>query len=191
LSSSTAGRVATASGGPGHTAGTKQSVTLDEIAVAARVTKGAVHHHFPSKEASFRAVHAQVQGEAQARAAAAGDSDGSPTDQIVAPVRLPRCRVAAQRDAISGSPKISSRPWLVSTRNPHRCGEAIPRFGQQASLIWGDACDFLPITDAQRLASDFPRASLVVVLEPRRGSRFDNPSAVVGAVVTFVPATVT
>ena len=42
--------------------------SVDEIAEAARVTKGAVYHHFIGKEALFRAVHAEVEAEAQARA---------------------------------------------------------------------------------------------------------------------------
>ena len=60
--------------------------SVDEIAAAARVTKGAVYHHFAGKEALFRAVHAEVEGEAQARAIAARDPDGAPVDQIVAMV---------------------------------------------------------------------------------------------------------
>ncbi len=60
--------------------------SVDEIAAAARVTKGAVYHHFAGKEALFRAVHAEVEAEAQARAAAAMDPKESPIDQIVAAV---------------------------------------------------------------------------------------------------------
>ncbi len=62
--------------------------SVDEIAAAARVTKGAVYHHFADKEALFRAVHAEVEAEAQARAraAAARDPKESPIDQIVAVV---------------------------------------------------------------------------------------------------------
>jgi AcrR family transcriptional regulator len=37
---------------------------VDEIATAAGVTKGAVYHHFDGKEALFRAVHAEVEGDA-------------------------------------------------------------------------------------------------------------------------------
>jgi AcrR family transcriptional regulator len=59
---------------------------VDEIAAAARVTKGAVYHHFAGKEALFRAVHDEVEAEAQARAAGAGDPQGAPIDQIVAQV---------------------------------------------------------------------------------------------------------
>ena len=60
--------------------------SVDEIAAAARVTKGAVYHHFADKETLFRAVHAEVEAEAQARATAARDPKESPIDQIVAVV---------------------------------------------------------------------------------------------------------
>jgi AcrR family transcriptional regulator len=60
--------------------------SVDEIAAAARVTKGAVYHHFAGKEALFRAVYAEVEAEAQARTAGAVDPKGSPVDQIVAGV---------------------------------------------------------------------------------------------------------
>src|SRR5690349_23444688 len=58
--------------------------SVDEIADAARVTKGAVYHHFPGKEALFRAVHAEVEAEAQARTVEAGNPQQPPIDQIVA-----------------------------------------------------------------------------------------------------------
>jgi AcrR family transcriptional regulator len=60
--------------------------SVDEIAAAARVTKGAVYHHFAGKVALFRAVYAEVEAEAQARTAEAVDPKGSPIDQIVAGV---------------------------------------------------------------------------------------------------------
>src|SRR6201994_652106 len=60
--------------------------SVEEIAAAARVTKGAVYHHFASKEALFRAVHAEVEAEAQARAVAARDPGRPAIDQIVAMV---------------------------------------------------------------------------------------------------------
>ncbi len=60
--------------------------SVDEIAAAARVTKGAVYHHFSGKEALFRAVWAEVEAEATMRAAGAGDPEASPIDQLVAKV---------------------------------------------------------------------------------------------------------
>lgn len=58
--------------------------SVDEIADAARVTKGAVYHHFAGKEALFRAVYAEVETDAQARAVSAGSAELAPVDQIVA-----------------------------------------------------------------------------------------------------------
>jgi AcrR family transcriptional regulator len=58
--------------------------SVDEIADAARVTKGAVYHHFAGKEALFRAVHTEVEAEAQARTVEAGNPELPPIDQIVA-----------------------------------------------------------------------------------------------------------
>ena len=60
--------------------------SVEEIADAARVTKGAVYHHFASKEALFRAVYAEVEAEAQARTLEAGDPKAPPVEQIVAKV---------------------------------------------------------------------------------------------------------
>jgi AcrR family transcriptional regulator len=58
--------------------------SVEEIADAARVTKGAVYHHFAGKEALFRAVYAEVEADAQSRALRAGAAAQAPVDQIVA-----------------------------------------------------------------------------------------------------------
>jgi AcrR family transcriptional regulator len=59
--------------------------SVEEIADAARVTKGAVYHHFAGKEALFRVVYAEVEADAQARAMRAGEAgEAPPVDRIVA-----------------------------------------------------------------------------------------------------------
>ncbi|HEY3958788.1 MAG TPA: TetR/AcrR family transcriptional regulator [Streptosporangiaceae bacterium] len=60
--------------------------SVDEIAATARVTKGAVYHHFAGKEALFRTVFMQAEAEAEARADEAADPAAAPVDQIVARV---------------------------------------------------------------------------------------------------------
>src|ERR1700729_2279161 len=54
--------------------------SVDEIADAARVTKGAVYHHFAGKEALFRAVYAEAEADAQARTLEAGDPKAPPVE---------------------------------------------------------------------------------------------------------------
>jgi AcrR family transcriptional regulator len=58
--------------------------SVEEIAETARVTKGAVYHHFAGKEALFRAVYAEAEAEAQAKAMGAAVPGAAPVDQIVA-----------------------------------------------------------------------------------------------------------
>src|SRR5215469_14339240 len=58
--------------------------SVDEIAAAARVTKGAVYHHFAGKEALFRAVYSEVETGAQERVLRAGTAGMAPVDQLVA-----------------------------------------------------------------------------------------------------------
>jgi pimeloyl-ACP methyl ester carboxylesterase len=68
--------------------------------------------------------------------------------------------------------------------------EAIPRFDRPVLLIWGEACDFFPMTDARRLASEFPRATLVSVPGAKTWVPVDSPAAVADAIAEFVPTPV-
>jgi pimeloyl-ACP methyl ester carboxylesterase len=65
--------------------------------------------------------------------------------------------------------------------------EAIPGFDRQVLLIWGESCDFFPMTGARRLASEFPHAALVSVPGAKTWLPVDNPAAVADAIVNFVP----
>jgi pimeloyl-ACP methyl ester carboxylesterase len=67
---------------------------------------------------------------------------------------------------------------------------AIGRFDRPVLLIWGEACDYFPITDARRLASDFPHATLVPVPGAKTWVPVDNPAAVADAIAEFVPTPV-
>jgi pimeloyl-ACP methyl ester carboxylesterase len=68
--------------------------------------------------------------------------------------------------------------------------EAIPRFDRPVLVIWGDSCDFFPMTGAQRLASEFPCATLVPVPGAKTWVPVDNPAAVADAIAKFVPTQV-
>jgi pimeloyl-ACP methyl ester carboxylesterase len=65
--------------------------------------------------------------------------------------------------------------------------EAIPRFDRPVLLIWGEECPYFPAAHARRLASDFPRATLVPVPGARTWVPVDDPAAVAGAIAGFVP----
>jgi len=79
----------------------------------------------------------------------------------------------------------SFRPQLLID-----AAEAIPQFDRPVLLIWGESCDFFPMTDARRLASDFPRATLVSVPGAKTWVPVDNPVAVADAIAKFVPTPV-
>jgi pimeloyl-ACP methyl ester carboxylesterase len=65
---------------------------------------------------------------------------------------------------------------------------AIGRFGRPVLLVWGEECRFFPMTHARRLASDFPRATLVPVPGAKTWVPVDDPAAVASAIAGFVPA---
>jgi pimeloyl-ACP methyl ester carboxylesterase len=64
--------------------------------------------------------------------------------------------------------------------------QAIPRYDRPVLLVWGESCDFFPITDARRLASGFPDARLVSVPGANTWVPVDNPVAVANAIAGFV-----
>jgi pimeloyl-ACP methyl ester carboxylesterase len=64
----------------------------------------------------------------------------------------------------------------------------IPRFDRPVLVVWGDSCEFFPMTGARRLASEFPRATLVPVPGAKTWVPVDNPAALASAIGSFVPA---
>jgi pimeloyl-ACP methyl ester carboxylesterase len=67
---------------------------------------------------------------------------------------------------------------------------AIPQFDRPVLLIWGESCDFFPMAAARRLASEFPRATLVPVPGAKTWVPVDNPATVAEAISAFVPTRV-
>jgi pimeloyl-ACP methyl ester carboxylesterase len=67
---------------------------------------------------------------------------------------------------------------------------AITRFDRPVLLVWGDSCEYFPMEHAERLASDFPSATLVTVAGAKAWVPVDNPDAVADAIGRFVPAAV-
>jgi pimeloyl-ACP methyl ester carboxylesterase len=64
---------------------------------------------------------------------------------------------------------------------------AIPRFDKPVLLAWGDACEFFPLAHAQRLAADFPDATLVPMPAAKTWVPVDDPGALAEAIAAFAP----
>ena len=89
---------------------------------------------------------------------------------------------------IAGSPRTSSRPWRASARNCSLdAAEVIPHYDRPVLLVWGDSCEFFPPGDAERLASDFPHATLRPVPGAKTWVPVDDPVALTDAIAVFVP----
>jgi AcrR family transcriptional regulator len=58
------------------------ATSIDDIIVQAGVARGALYHHFPGKEALFRAVYEVVEGEVVARVMAAAAAQASPWEAL-------------------------------------------------------------------------------------------------------------
>jgi pimeloyl-ACP methyl ester carboxylesterase len=67
---------------------------------------------------------------------------------------------------------------------------AIKRFDRPVLLVWGDKCGYFPMPHAERLAAEFPHATLVPVPGAKTWVPVDNPAAVAEAIAGFVPAPV-
>ena len=106
--------------------------------------------------------------------------DPERTESFFGPVRRDR-RVADDLVAATAG----FRPQLLID-----AAKAIPRFDRPVLLIWGESCGFFPMAHARRLASDFPRATLVPVPGAKTWVAVDNPAAVADAIAKFAPAPV-
>lgn len=91
----------------------------------------------------------------------------------------------AERDARVAGDLVAA----MAGERPHLlvdAAAAIGQFDKPVLLIWGESCDFFPMGQARRLASDFPRATLVSVPGAKAWVPVDNPSAVADAIAEFV-----
>jgi AcrR family transcriptional regulator len=63
------------------------STSIDDIIGRAGVARGALYHHFPGKEALFKAVYDEVEGEVIARVVATAQNGPTPWEGVVAGLR--------------------------------------------------------------------------------------------------------
>ncbi len=103
--------------------------------------------------------------------------DDALTESFFGPLQRDR-RIAGDLVAALGG----CRPQLLLDAAP-----AIPRFDRPVLLVWGESCQFFPIADGQRLAAEFPHATLVSVPGAKTWVPIDDPAAVAAAITEFVP----
>ena len=112
--------------------------------------------------------------------AAASGLDDERAESFSGPARRDHRVVGDLVAALAGE-----RPQLLID-----AAEAIPRFDRPVLVIWGESCEFFPMTGARRLASDFPHATLVSVPGAKTWVPVDDPAAVAAAIAKFVPTPV-
>jgi pimeloyl-ACP methyl ester carboxylesterase len=103
--------------------------------------------------------------------------DGERVDSFFEPARRDR-RVA--EDLVAAM--AGFRPQLLLD-----AAEVIPHYDRPVLLVWGDSCEFFPAGDAERLASDFPHATLQHVPGAKTWVPVDDPAALSDAIAGFVP----
>jgi pimeloyl-ACP methyl ester carboxylesterase len=109
--------------------------------------------------------------------AAARQLDPERADSFFEPARRDR-RVA--EDLVAAM--AGFRPQLLLD-----AAQVIPHYDRPVLLVWGDSCEFFPPGDAERLASDFPHATLRPVPGAKTWVPVDDPAALTDAIAGFVP----
>ena len=125
----------------------------------------------------FRSSAARRRGIATVTASGLDDERA---ESFFGPIRRDRRVAGDMVAAVAGE-----RPQLLID-----AAGAIPGFDRPVLVIWGESCEFFPITYARRLVSDFPRAALLSVPGAKTWVPVDNPAVVADAIGTFVPTPV-
>jgi len=128
------------------------STSLDEVAKRARVTKGALYHHFAGKQALFEAVFDQVeQGSMSRLAEILGQGTGDVWDSVMEGLRqfMKVClEPAYQRVVIHEGPVVMG--WQRWKECEDRYGFNVVRAGVEL-LVNSEVIEDLPVDTTARL----------------------------------------
>ncbi|MDQ0379847.1 TetR/AcrR family transcriptional regulator [Amycolatopsis thermophila] len=127
------------------------STSLDEIAKRARVTKGALYHHFSGKQALFEAAFEKVESQVFGRLEEIVGGDGSPWERALAGLRefISSCLDPAyQRIAIHEAPVVMG--WERWREAEDRASFGLIR-RSLADLIEAGEVDEVPVEITARL----------------------------------------
>lgn len=143
------------------------ATSVEDIARAARVTTGALYHHFPTKAAVFEAVFDQVHAEMRAaslRAAAAADG---PLEQMTAAFGVFLDRVLepeAQRILVTDAPAVLGQARFIELDERDALAPAV------AAIEAANAAGLLRVDDPPTLVrllfGAMTRAGLLIASSP-------------------------
>jgi AcrR family transcriptional regulator len=137
--------------------------TLDQVAADARVTKGALYHHFASKEQLFLTVYDEVEGELSARSMAAAEGATDPVEAIqkgfAAYLDL-ALDPAVQRIALLDAPSVLGAAAKLEVDARHSL--AAVRAAIELGMADGRLTPLDPVATAQLLIAACCQAALLI-----------------------------
>jgi AcrR family transcriptional regulator len=104
------------------------ATSVEDIARAARVTTGALYHHFPTKAAVFEAVFAEVHAEMRAASLQAAATADGPLEQMTAAFGVFLDRVLepeAQRILVTDAPAVLGQARFIELDERDALGPAV------------------------------------------------------------------
>jgi AcrR family transcriptional regulator len=113
-------------------------VGTEEIVARAKVTRGALYHHFSDKRDLFRAVFERVEGELMARIGARMEASDDPWELMLAGMRsfLDACdEPAVKQIALTDAPSVLG--WQVWREIDNRHGLGLTRAALQGAVDAG------------------------------------------------------
>ncbi|HEY7325152.1 MAG TPA: TetR/AcrR family transcriptional regulator [Streptosporangiaceae bacterium] len=165
------------------------ATSVEDIAREARVTTGALYHHFPTKAAVFEAVFEQLHAELLAASLAAGEGGGDIVDLLIAGFGVFLDKVQepeVQRILLTDAPAVLGLPRFIELDERYAFPATV------AALTAANEAGALRVDDpptlARLLLGALTRAGLLVAGSPDPAATRDAVAVTLRALITgFAP----
>jgi AcrR family transcriptional regulator len=165
------------------------ATSVEDIAREARVTTGALYHHFPTKAAVFEAVFEQLHAELLAASMSAGTERGDVVDLLIAGFGVFLDKVLepeVQRILLTDAPAVLGLPRFIELDERHAFPAtvaALTAASEQGTLRVDD-----PPTLARLLLGALTRAGLLIAGSAEPAATRDAVASTLRALITgFTP----
>jgi AcrR family transcriptional regulator len=165
------------------------ATSVEDIAREARVTTGALYHHFPTKAAVFEAVFEQLHAELLAASVSAGADGGDVVDLLIAGFGAFLDKVLepeVQRILLTDAPAVLGLPRFIELDERHAFPAtvaALTAASEQGTLRVHD-----PPTLARLLLGALTRAGLLIAGSAEPAATRDAVAVTLRALITgFAP----